>query len=443
LLSIAANIKVVCRPVVVDFQVHRFTLESLANFAKKCAFLVLASSPNTFDEDKHIISAVKRQNSAITAIIFGPYSTFFPEKVLIHQEIDFVVVGDPEIPIQRLLASLKNKTTPELPLPPGIGGRINGKAVIQPREHLPNLDQLEFPDRQPILNLAYFNPLARTPKWTTSLTSRGCPGRCIFCTSPRFYGNVYRFMSVDWMINEIKYLKSLGFNEVFYRDETFSANRGRLIEFCRRLIREKLRIKWIANVRADMADLALLKLMKRSGCHTIKVGVESGSQAILDRLQKGITLRQVSALFRNSRKVGLFTHAHIIVGGPGENFNTLQETRLFLKHIRPTTVTFNLFTPYPGSPFFDSIKGDVCQDPAFELKFSQTLIKPLYSQRINKFPLRFLQTLVILMYKKFYFRLSYILDILQSLRSIQDFVRVARSAMNVLEFIGFSRGGNE
>jgi len=106
--------------------------------------------------------------------------------------------------------------------------------------------------------------------YTTAQTSRGCPFRCIFCTAPTFYGNKARFRSAAGVLEEIRILISLGYREIFFRDETFTAYKKRNIEVLETMIREKLDVRGLPNARADTVDLETLQLMKRAGCHMVK-----------------------------------------------------------------------------------------------------------------------------------------------------------------------------
>jgi len=175
--------------------------------------------------------------------------------------------------------------------------------------------------------------------------------------------------------------------------------------------------------------------MKKAGCHTIKVGVESGSQKVLNSLKKGITIKGIKELFKGAHNVGIKIHAHLIVGGINETKQTLRRTLILIKEIKPTTVTFNLFAPYPGTPFYEQLIPKIPEGEHRDINFLKILTTPFYSKYYNNLSEMYLERLVSKSYKAFYLRLTYIIQILKTLKSKNDILRVLRSALNVLGFM--------
>jgi len=194
--------------------------------------------------------------------------------------------------------------------------------------------------------------IVRRVPYTTLQTSRGCAGSCVFCSVPSFYGRKVRVRSAARVIEEIRYLIELGYRELFFRDETFTAFRERNRAIFEWIIGERADVTWIANARVDTIDEESTLLMKRAGCHTLKFGLESGSDEILRNLRKGTTVRQARDAFSALRKAGIDAHAHMIIGAPGETEQTLRETLSFVKDLRPATASFGIVTPFPDTPLF-------------------------------------------------------------------------------------------
>ena len=224
----------------------------------------------------------------------------------------------------------------------GIGFREGEKVILN--DYYPfieNLDELPFLDVAMLPEgIDYFNPLIKRMPYITMITSRGCPGKCTFCTAPSFYGPKYRCRSVESIIEELKYFKSQGYREIYFRDETFTVNKKRILELCKRMMEERLYLTWLCNARVGMINKEMMDTMKEAGCHLIKFGVESGVQKILDNVNKGIRIKSIKETFIWAKEVGMDTHAHIMLGMPGETLETIRDTINFTKEIEPTTVTF-------------------------------------------------------------------------------------------------------
>jgi radical SAM superfamily enzyme YgiQ (UPF0313 family) len=399
-------------------------------------YAVISSNNVTFHDDCAVFARMKAVNSALQTIVMGAYPTFFPRDAVSEPVVDHAVLGEPEFVLRRLIQTLtRGPIASKRDIPVGVATRVGGRVEWVPPDFSDSLDDLAIPVREPLRDAYYFNPLVTSKHWTTALTSRGCPGRCVYCTSPVFYGNRYRMCSVEWMIAEVEYLRRLGYDEIFYRDETFTASRKRTAAFCRALLSQGFAVKWICNVRVGTADLALLRLMRAAGCHTIKVGVESGSQHILDNLKKGITLEQTRRLFGDCRRAGLKTHAHVMLGTIGETDATIEETLRFLREIRPTTVTFNQFTPYPGTQIYADLVDRVGADQVHELSVAEVLQKPVHAGYFNQLSLAYQEAMIRRAYARFYLSPRYVLERLRDVRRLSDLSRLVQSAVNVLGFV--------
>jgi radical SAM superfamily enzyme YgiQ (UPF0313 family) len=136
--------------------------------------------------------------------------------------------------------------------------------------------------------------------------------------------------------------------EIFIEDDTFTVDRTRCREICRRLTQAKNRIQWTANARADV-DLETLKLMKKAGCRLLCVGVESGNQEMLNSIKKGVTLNRIRRFFGDAKKAGILIHGCFLVGNRGESKESLEETLKFAKELNPDTAQFFPLMIYPGT----------------------------------------------------------------------------------------------
>jgi len=407
------------------------------------AAIVLTSSM-TIKEDAEILLELKKNNNGLRTIIFGSQPTFMPEHSLAREGIDIVVRREPEaIVVELINAFEKNDGSWKNVLGIGFKDDSDGNKVKINEYHafIENLDELPFPDRTMLAkDIDYFNPVVKRIPYTTMFTSRGCPGRCIYCSSPSFYGRTIRMRSSNSVIEELKIIQSQGYREVFFRDEIFTVSRQRVVEICEGILKNNIDLTWICSARIGTVDKALLQLMKKAGCHLIRFGVESGAQQILDAIQKDITIEQTEQAFKWVHEVRLDTHAHLMLGMPGETLKTINRSIAFVKKIDPTIITVGLCTPYPGTKLFDSVykehpeinDGSICDLRNLHTKsFYNEVFCDLSADELSGNIRRF--------YREFYLRLPYLLKWGRRIASPEEFRRVVLAGANVFDFI--FRGG--
>ncbi|MDW7761284.1 MAG: radical SAM protein [Acidobacteriota bacterium] len=186
--------------------------------------------------------------------------------------------------------------------------------------------------------------------FTTVQMSFGCPFRCSFCIAATLG---YKYRALDNVLDELRRVVSLRIKEVFFSDFTFEAKRKNAMELCRRMAEEKLDLSWTCSSRANTLDRELLIRMKRAGCHTILIGVESGNASLLKQYSKGVTKDDMRRAFSQCREIGIRTLGHFIIGLPGETEFTVQETIRFSKELDCDLASFNIAVPALGTPLRD------------------------------------------------------------------------------------------
>jgi anaerobic magnesium-protoporphyrin IX monomethyl ester cyclase len=198
------------------------------------------------------------------------------------------------------------------------------------------------------------------------LTSRGCPFRCAFCGLADHHKQM-KFRSPKRIFEEIQHLKDaygiLGFN---FQDDLFTYDRERLREILRLL--KPLNIQFRCHGRVGIDSLDDYFLLKESGCETIAWGVESGSQEMLDRMRKNVTVRQNEEVIAWARKAGITSRAFLLFGFPGESRRTIEETKEFLERTDPDQYFVSNFVPFPGTPVWNDPEefGVTSIDASFE-----------------------------------------------------------------------------
>lgn len=438
LLEIATILKQDGNEVVfVDAQAEQIPFEKVASVAKDFNAVVVSTSTMSFREDADYLLGLKEENPRLISVIFGSHPTFMPHYSLAHPGVDIIVRYEPEFIIRDLFREMR-RSNGNWKKVRGIGFSYNGKVVLNPPYPFINLNELPFPDVTLLpKDIHYFNPLVRRMPYITTTTSKGCPGRCTFCTAPYFDGRKIRFQSADYILREIEYFIEHGYREVYFRDDTFFVNKKRDEKFCKEIIRRKLDITWLANARINLIDKETMEMAKEAGCHTIKFGVESGVQEILDKMHKGYQIEQAYQVFEWAQEVGINTHAHVMLGNPGETIETLERTIQFVKELNPTTATFGICTPYPGTPLFEEVarKAPEIEDGS-ATDLSKLHTEGLFNEYFTHLTKEDLKKAVRRAYQKFYLRPSYWFKIaFNQLRSVEDIKRVSIAATHVLDFI--------
>jgi anaerobic magnesium-protoporphyrin IX monomethyl ester cyclase len=324
-------------------------------------YLGLTCTTASVDNAARIARAVKQKTPGIRVLVGGSHITALPAATFKrYPEFDFGVLGEGEAALGELLKAVEGGM--DLPLVESAVFREGGKVRVNPRRKLiENLDELPFPayDLLPSFPHAYRPPFLNYLKGpTASLTSsRGCPQTCTFCDRSVF-GNRYRYFSEEYLLELIFLLRRrYGIQHLIFADDQFAASRPRLIRLCEKLARAGPKIRWNCDARTDSVDPDQLKLMKRAGCWMISYGIESGSQQILDQIQKGITLDRVEQTLRWTREAGIRAKGLFMVGYPQETEETLDQTLSFIRRAPLDEINLSFLTPYPGTEIYRQIRG--------------------------------------------------------------------------------------
>jgi len=265
--------------------------------------------------------------------------------------LDYVIRGEPELTLRELVDTCE--AGGDLATVQGLAFRQNGEIVInEDRPLIPDLDSLPLP-RHDLLPLdKYRIPMIKGP-YAFVLVNRGCPARCRFCIQKVMWKHTVRTRSVDHIIAEVKLLGSLGVHNIHFEADLFTYDRDLVIALAKRILDEGLKIRWTCNSRVDMVDPELLGWMKKSGCWMISWGIESGSQAVLRRARKGITIEKIERALHWSKEAGIGNWGYFIIGLPGETEETIEETIRLAKRLPLDIALFHIAVPYPGTDFYD------------------------------------------------------------------------------------------
>ncbi len=277
-------------------------------------------------------------------VVGGPHTTSVPTDV--PAWVDHVVQGEGE----RAIVEIANGTATE-------------RFVRVPR--MTRLDDLAPPAWDLFADLPYdwtASWLRVAPVFTMS-TSRGCPFQCTFCSTPDIWGRKYRAFSAQWILEQVSHLqRAYGARGIYFREDNFSVSRRRVREFCEGVLRRGLELQWVCETRVDTLTRDLLETMHAAGCRGVYVGVESGSQRLLDFMEKGIDLQQVEEVFRWCCEIGIRTYASFVVGLPTETPDERAATLAMPEKIRATTHSFNVFVGIPTSRLYHYVRRNLLYD---------------------------------------------------------------------------------
>lgn len=290
---------------------------------------------------KEIAKIAKENNPEGKVIVGGPHPTALREEVLEDESnFDIAVMQEGEL---SMLELIQGKLLSSIE---GIIFRNNLEVIKnKPRRLNLDLDSLIEPNRE-ILKINHYTRKVYGGLATSVITSRGCPFNCAFCCKDTF-GSQVRFHSIKRVINEIKYIISEhNIRHFLFYDDTFVFNRDRLYPICEEL--SKLKIIFRCNGNARYNTYEDYKMLYKAGCREIAFGIESGSQKILNIINKGVTAEQNKRAIIDAKKAGLLVKAYLMIGSPGESRETVEETKRFIAEADPDQFTLFTFIPLPG-----------------------------------------------------------------------------------------------
>lgn len=323
------------------------------------ALFVLDTSTPSIKSDVAFAERIKVEYPDSFVLLVGTHPTVCAEETLKYSTaVDAIALGEYDAIVTELAATLEKKE--ELQHVRGLCYRKNNLIVrTEPMPHLTNLDEIPFAAqfiKEYLDEKDYFFPASTYPS-IQIFTGRGCPFRCDFCVYPQtMHGHAFRARSAENVVAEFAYIAENfpDVHEVVIEDDTFTANKKRVLEICQLLVKRKLskRLKWLCNARVNL-DLETMKAMKKAGCRLIIPGIESGSQQILDNIKKGTTIEQIYTYVANAKKAGLLIHACYMVGNQGETRQTMENTLKFALRLNTDTAQFFPLIPYPGTEAYE------------------------------------------------------------------------------------------
>lgn len=327
--------------------------------ASDAKLFVYGTSTPSIKSDVAFATEIKKLYPSSFALLVGTHPSARPEETLGYSSsIDAVAIGEFDSVVLELANALKDGTD----VTAVRGLCINGKDECVRTPFMPAIRELDkIPFASEFIH-KYLDPrdyffAAATYPSIQIFTTRGCPFRCNFCVYPQtMHGHAFRTRSAESIVAEFQYIADNfpEVKEVVIEDDTFTANKKRVLEVCGQLVERKLnkRLRWLCNARVNL-DLETMQAMKKAGCRLIIPGIESGCQQILDNIKKGTKVEQFYTYVANAKKAGLLIHACYMVGNNGETKETMRQTLELALKLNTDTAQFFPLIPYPGTEAYD------------------------------------------------------------------------------------------
>jgi len=388
------------------------TLEKIKQIMPQ--IIVFLSGSVSFEEDFPFMRRVKEQTNAR---IIGSGDIFMEDAVSLLKKHSFIDAALLDFTTEDILKWIENKKCNNIIY------KNKGKYLVT--KNFNNKFEIPIPCHELFKNSLYKYPLCKREPFATVLTNYGCPFRCSFCIMSKLR---FKVRDPEEVIKELSFLKSLGIKEIYFNDQTFGVNREKTIDLLNKIA--PLQLTWVCFSRVDVVDLEVLQLMKNAGCHTIMFGVESGNQQVLDKTKKGISKERILEVFKLCNQLGIKTLATFMIGLPGDTYDTCLETIEFAKEIDADFASFNSPVPRMGTDLRkDSIEKGLVSESLKKMDQSGSKIvmanEALTIEQLAELHKR--------AYREFYFRPSYILKRLFSIRTFTELKNYTRDGLAILK----------
>ena len=323
-------------------------------------------------------------------VLGGPDVTYNVENYL-KAGADFLVIGEGEETMFELYEAIFGK---------GNFNEVNGIAfsergiIIQTpaRTKFRELDELPLPNREAINMYRYLETWKNNhgESSMTISTQRGCPYTCKWC-STAVYGQSYRRRPAHQVAAEMKMLKErYNPDAIWFVDDVFTISHKWLTAFHEEVVKQNAQIRFECITRAERLNGEILKLLKEAGCFRIWIGAESGSQEIIDAMDRRVDVNHVKKIIQDTNAMGIETGTFIMLGYPGETEKNIDETIQYLKEAKPTHYTITVAYPIKGTSLYNEIEDKITEQPNWEIStdrdidFKRTYSRKYYNYAVSK-----------------------------------------------------------
>ena len=396
--------------------------EDLKNI--KPDYLLANIATTTLEGDLKVFETAKQILPDIINIAKGAIFLTQNSKIMLkNKALTYIISGEAEETLKDILEEqLEPKDILGLWYREGFVAKFSGV-----RPFIENLDELPFPARHLINNNLYRRPDNNKVQAVIKV-SRGCPHHCFFCLATPTSGQKVRMRSSENIISEIRecMTKYKIKNFIFWSD-IFNQDREWTMNLCQQIIKSGLKFTWSANTRADTADERMAKLMYKAGCRLVSIGSESGSQFILDKIGKNITLNEIRDTVKAFKNAKIKIYNYFVLGLPWEDEDTANATIDFAIELDTDFVSFYTAAPLPGTRFYNFAIKEMHEN-------IENYNNAYYAPMLNSYSLSKEQILNFhkLAVKKYYLRPLYILKMLTKIRSLYELKSYFTAGIKIL-----------
>lgn len=415
---------------------EKMTYEGFGRYIGQEAFDVIGFQLFSYDLNsvrKHI-SIIRSVSPRSVVIAGGAHPSGDPAGTMSYlKELDYAFQCEAEAGLPLLLDILSGGAG-DFEAIPGLVWRCGDIVRVNPPSFVQNLDDIPMPAWDLLLPETYPEAPhgAFTKKFPTApiVISRGCPCKCTFCAGGSINGKRVRRRSVDNVIQELRCLAGRGIREFHIEDENFTESRDFVFEFCDRLNSEGLGMSWSlpSGIRIDKIDRETLLAMARAGCYSLAIGIEFGSDRILEQTRKGYSVATVKEKLRLFKGVGIKVTGFFMFGLPGETLVEMKQTVRLSLALPLDRAQFNIFMPLPGSVEWDNLqRGNLLEGLDWDRFFVHDVA---YSDKcISAMEIKRIQRLAVL---RFYLRPRILFRLLSEIRSFGHVVHLCKRTIDTL-----------
>lgn len=360
LISVAGTLRTIDGVMVSlhDSIAENTTIEEVCKYISKenIDVIISLSGFECFESDMDMLKYIRRQLPNVKQILFGYYPTEFPEQILKHTEIDVLLLGEPEYPALEIITAWKTGCDNKIGIK-GIALRNNEEFVIQENTRVTHLNDLPMPAFD-LLKIKYYSEPFLPQPFGMIQSARGCPYKCNYCV--RSYGTKLSALHPEVMIAQVKeYIRLFNIKSFRFIDDTFTATPARVIRFCQLLEQEKIYLQWSCLSRADTMNEEMLNWMYKTGCRNIYIGMESGSQKILDFYNKNIDIDKAVNNLRLCKKIGFRMMGLFMVSPMEETEDDVKKSIALAKRAEFDYISVFELQTYPGTELYEKMKDSV------------------------------------------------------------------------------------
>jgi len=390
---------------VIDTRAGKLTQKELAVIIKSVDAIGISIPTFALKTSQKIVSSIRTEDNSIPIFAGGPHCSLFPKETLDVVNINAIIKGEGEAAMQYFPKALE---TGKLHQVPGVYYKENGKIKQgKPPKAIDDLDTIPFPAHYLVKQYEYGHHSGFKlfeGKFTSMITSRGCPYRCSFCSRDLFIGRKYRQRSAENVLQEIEYIVDQGYNGIIFVDDNFLLSKDRTMRIMDGIIDRNLDLNMIVEgARVDSADEKLYNKMWEAGVKLISFGIESGNPDVLSFYNKNITLDQIKKAVKLADSTGFFVSASFIIGAPFETKKHIENTIKFACSLPIDSPEFYILEYRVGSDLWK----DVVEKKI--IKRDDFFVKGCKENSLGIFSLGELKYWRKKAYMKFYLRPSYLM----------------------------------